>query len=130
MDKVELKLQLLPQIFCVCRLNADAQIPEWAIKSSIFSITRTPTELSIVCQQDLIPDGIRVESDWRMLAVVGPLDFSLTGIMAALATPLAQAKISLFAIATYDTDYVMVKADKLAAAIAVLKHSHQIIDQP
>ena len=99
-------------------------IPEWA-HSGFFSMTRTPDELSIVCNEEIVPDGVACEKGWHCLQVKGPLDFALTGILASLAAPLAEAGISIFAISTYDTDYFLVK--ELDRAIAVLfKAGHNV----
>ncbi len=84
------------------------------------SITRTSEELSIVCPQRQVPAKIRRQEGWRAMKVKGPLDFSLTGILSSLATPLAQEGVSVFAISTYDTDYLLVKEKDLERAIGVL----------
>lgn len=110
----------MPGTFAICRLDSDAPIPEWA-HIGFFSITRTPDELSIVCKEEIVPEGVTGEKGWRCLQVMGPLDFALTGILASLAAPLAEAGISIFAISTYDTDYFLVK--ELNRAIAVLSNS-------
>lgn len=123
-----LTLSLLPDTFAVCRLEHDAEIPQWARTGEFFSITRTGDELSVVCRDADVPDGIRCERGWRALKVHGPLDFALIGILAALAQPLTNAGISLFAISTCDTDYALVKEKNLENAIAVLKkEGHQIV---
>ncbi len=89
------------------------------------SITRTADEVSIVCPLGRVPDDVRRESGWRCLKVEGPLDFALTGILASLAVPLAQAGISIFAISTYDTDYLLVK--DLDGAVATLTGEGHLI---
>jgi uncharacterized protein len=114
-------LRLLPHRFAVCRLAADAAVPAWATGGLFTSITRTPDELSVVCAEGLAPEGTRCEGGWRIFQVAGPLDFSLTGVLAAIATPLAQAGVSIFAISTFDTDYVMVKEENLAKAVEALR---------
>lgn len=121
MSDPKLKLSLLPELFAVCQLNPGAEIPDWAVKSSFFSITRTADELSIVANQANVPVDVKAEKDWRCLQVEGPLDFALTGILALLTAPLAEAKISIFAIATFDTDYLLIKVSTLESAIAVLR---------
>jgi hypothetical protein len=92
-----------------------------------FSVTKTEDELSVVCEQASIPlpvpSELKCEKDWRMLKVEGPLDFSLTGILSSLAGPLAAAKISIFAISTFDTDYILVKSENLSRACETLRHS-------
>lgn len=115
-----LQLTVLPGCFGVCRLPADSPLPAWATRSTFWSLTRTAAELSIVCAQEVVPPEVRCERGWRCLQVLGPLDFALTGVLASLAGPLAQAGVSLFALSTYDTDYLLVRATDLNAACAVL----------
>lgn len=119
----QLILSVLQEQLAVCRLEKDAHIPEWALSGSLFSITRTAEELSIVCRQSSVPEGTRCERDWRCLQVQGPLDFSLTGILTSLLTPLTDAGIAVFAISTYDTDYVMIKEKNLERAVRVLSQA-------
>jgi uncharacterized protein len=116
----QLRLAILPETFAVCRLSEGSKLPEWALLGEFFSITRTAYELSIVCHQAGVPEGAQCERDWRCLQVEGPLDFSLTGILASLAVPLADAGISIFAVSTFDTDYLLVKEKQLQAAINAL----------
>jgi hypothetical protein len=106
----QLTLSIMPETLAVCRLEADSQIPEWGLRSEFFSITKTSDELSIVCNQEDLPADVQAERDWRAFKVEGPLDFSLTGILAQMSTALADDKISIFAISTFDTDYILVKA--------------------
>ena len=120
MENSKLSLLVLPQKLAVCRLDKDAQIPAWIEGDHFFSITKTDDELSIVCSENRVPDDIKAEKNWRAFKVEGPLDFSLTGILASLANPLAQSSISIFAISTFDTDYLLVKSDKLDEAVKVL----------
>jgi len=119
---VTLTLSLTSGRLAVCRLAPDAAVPTELLRAhpEFLSITRTADELSIVCPEELAPAGAKVQPGWRAFKVEGPLDFSLTGIMATLATPLATAKISLFAVATFDTDYLLVQERDLEAAIAAL----------
>lgn len=95
-------------------------IPPWASQGNFYCITKTEDELSIVCEQLYVPAEVTSERDWKAIGVVGTLDFSLTGILASLATPLAVAKISIFAISTFDTDYLLVKEAHLKSATTVL----------
>jgi hypothetical protein len=122
-----LQLEVLNQTYAVCRLSNADSIPKWATSAEFLSITRTHDELSIVCEVESVPDGVQAERNFRGLRVVGPLDFALTGIMAALTTPLAAAGISIFAISTYDTDYLFVRADRLDQAIGVLRDAGMIL---
>lgn len=122
-----LTLAVLPDVLAVCRLDADAPIPSWVTERDFFSITRTRDELSMVCAQRDVPAGVRCERDWRALKVEGKLDFALTGVLTSLAAPLADAGISILAISTFDTDYLLVKETNLPRAIQVLSAAgHQL----
>lgn len=124
-----MNLQLMPYQLAVCRLAKDESIPPWAYQSSQFySITRTTDELSIVVEQAFIPSDIKAEKHWRVFKVQGPLDFGLTGILATLISPLATAKISVFTISTFDTDYILLKKDTVAAARKIWEKEHQIVE--
>jgi hypothetical protein len=126
-----LELALLVDTFAVCRLEADAVVPGWAWGGEVACVTRTADELSIVCRAGLVPEGVRSEPGWRCLRVQGPLDLALTGVFARIAQPLADAGISLFAVMTYDTDYVMVKQARLDAALAALRGAgHRVAERP
>ena len=102
---------------CICRLRPDARFPQ--PEDTFFSISRTPTELSLVCRNPP-PDAEKIDAGWSALEVIGPLDFALTGILASFAAPLAKAEISIFAISTFDTDYLLVKPDRLDAVVNTL----------
>ena len=113
------QLTLLPDTFAICRLDADAAIPAWA-NGRFFSITRTAEELSIVCLQSAVPDGIRCDREWQCFKLAGPIHFTTVGVLASLVQPLAEAGISVFAISTFDTDYLLVKAADLQRAVDAL----------
>jgi hypothetical protein len=116
-----LSLSLLPETLAICRLGASAPIPAWALAAAgIVSITRTGDELSVVCPEASVPEDIQVSRDWRCLRVAGPLEFALVGVLASLAAPLAAAGISIFALSTYETDYLLVREAQLPAAIEAL----------
>lgn len=110
----------VPGHFAVARLSHDSEWPQWALDSGgLLSISRTSTETSVVCEERLVPDGITRESGLAAYVVDGPIDFAVTGVLAALAVPLASTRISIFAVSTFDTDYVLVRAtDALAATHA------------
>ena len=128
MSEKILTMKLLENTFCVVRLDKDAIIPKWINKDSFYSITRTDDEFSIVCLQDSVPLDIKIEKDWKILKIVGVLDFSLIGILASISTLLAANKISIFVISTYDTDYILVKNDKIEATIKILgENNYEII---
>ena len=116
-----MKLTLSPHVFAVCQLEASTEIPAWSFQGSFFSVSKSADELSIVCEQRNVPAHIKSEKDWRVFKVEGPLDFNLTGILASIAVPLAQAKVSIFAISTFDTDYVLLRGRDLDAANGSLK---------
>ncbi|WP_428264854.1 ACT domain-containing protein [Haliangium sp.] len=98
------------------------EIPAWARDGGLFSMTRSDRELSLVCWARALPaDEPRPERIWRGLEISGPLDFDLVGILAAVAVPLAEAGVSIFAISTHDSDYVLVQEPQLATAIAALR---------
>jgi hypothetical protein len=120
-----LTLHVLPERLAVCRLASDAPVPEPPASAGFWSVTRTGEELSIVMPEEHMPDGGEGEAEtgWRCLKVQGPLDFGLTGILASLATPLAEAGVSIFALSTYDTDYVLVKESDLEEAKRALSAS-------
>jgi uncharacterized protein len=119
-----LPLELLPDTLAVCRLASDAVVPSWAAGSQGFvTISRTREELSITTTQANVPPGVRCERDYRALRVRGPLPLDLIGILAAIADPLAAAGLSIFAISTFDTDYVLVKSRDLEAAVAALERA-------
>jgi uncharacterized protein len=115
-----LRFKILTGEFAVSRLEKDDPIPGWVVKGDFFSITRTDDELSLVCLQRDVPPGIQSERGWMCLKVEGPLDFSLTGILASLTVPLARGGISVFILSTHDTDYLLVKEEKLRAAVDIL----------
>ena len=122
-----LTLELLPDSYAVCRLAPDCALPDWACGTHFLSITRTADELSIVCPDARVPAGVKSRSNWRTLKVRGPLDLSQLGILSSLASPLAAGGVSIFAISTYDTDYVLVAAHDLSRATAILvSHGHQV----
>ncbi len=116
-----LNLTVLPGKYAVCRLPAMAPLPAAGTTDRFFSVTRTRDELSVVCAEEEIPAGATAERGWRGLRVEGPLSFQLTGVLASLADPLAQAKISIFAISTFDTDYLFVRGVDLEPALACLR---------
>lgn len=120
MPEVRLSLTVLKESFGVCHFHPDALSPVWAEQSSFLTITRTAEELSVVCDQSLIPEGTDCECDWMCLKVAGPLGFTQVGILSSLLVPLAKANISIFAISTYNTDYLLVKGKDLEAAVSVL----------
>jgi hypothetical protein len=114
-------LDMVAGSYAICRLPAEALIPSWVSRAPFSSITRTVDELSIVCGSDDVPRDVQAQREYRSLVVRGPLDFSLIGVVAALAGVLAAASISIFVVSTYDTDYLLVRAADLDRAVAALR---------
>lgn len=127
MNPVE--LDVLPVAVAVVQLDADDPLPEWLDLSDryLVSVTRTADELSIVTRQDTVPLGVVAERGWRVLAVRGPLSFALTGVLAGLAQPLADAGIPVFVLSTYDTDLLLLGDDTLDDAVAALEAAGHVV---
>ncbi len=113
----------------ICRLPPGATLPGWIEENGFVSLTRTPDELSIVCIEEWVPSNVEAERNWRMLKVKGPLDFALTGILVSLISPLSDAGIAIFALSTYDTDYLLLKEENLNRAISILDRTCIIENQ-
>ena len=118
---MKLKLTVLEDLFSVHRFPPDRDIPKQIYESQFYSISKTDSELSIVCSSSILLDSERSETDWSCIKVQGPLNFSLTGILADISDVLAKAKVSIFAISTFDTDYILVKSEKLSVANEALQ---------
>jgi hypothetical protein len=116
------RFRALAGLYAVCRLSPDSTVPSWATGPFI-NVTLTDDELAVICPADAVPAAIRAERDWRVLKLVGPFPFTATGVLASLANPLASAGISLLSIATYDTDYFLVKSDVFEDAVSVLTNA-------
>ncbi len=125
----QLELTLLPDRFAISRLAADAPIPGWATQGAFFSVTRTRDELSVVCELSRVPAGVQSQPGWRVFKVHGPFVLSEIGVLSALAAPLAAAKISLFAVSTFDTDYLLVASETLLAAVAALERAGHTVNR-
>ena len=118
----KLKLFILPEEFVVWQLPPDAPVPEINY-SGIWSVTRTDDELSVVSIVESVPEDVQYEKGWKCIGVKGQLEFELTGILAFLSTPLAQAGISVFSISTFNTDYLLVKTFQLELARTILEQA-------
>jgi len=118
------------EALAVCRFPSDACVPAWALEGGFFCVVRTRDELSIVCDEDActevicrearVPDAALAERGWLALKLEGPFPFSMTGVLASFLQPLAEAQIPIFAISTFDTDYVLIKRENLEQAVAAL----------
>jgi hypothetical protein len=127
-SRPKLPLRVLPDTLAICRLPPEADIPAWATRPSAFvTISRTATELSITAVQPVVPGRTDCERDYRAFQVRGPLPLNLVGILASIAELLAAAGLSIFAISTHETDYVLVKARDLDNAVQALERAgHQV----
>lgn len=116
-----MKLQTLPGSYAIVKLAPLSAVPTWHQGSEFYSVSKTPDELSIVCEARLVPPELCPSARWSAFRVAGTLDFALTGILASIANPLGAARISLFAVSTFDTDYVLVGEQQYGAARAALE---------
>ncbi len=105
----------------VCRLPPDAPWPDTPVGTSLYSVTRTADELSVVCPVEHAPAGSRVESGWRAFRVVGPFEFDVVGVIASITGPLAEAGVAVFVLSTFDTDHLLVKAEDLDRTVDSLE---------
>lgn len=128
LDLPRLRLLGVGGVFAVCKLGADSPIPSWATLGNFHAITRTGDELSLVCRQQDVPDGVVREAGWRCLRVAGNMPFTSVGVLAALTVPMARARIGVFAFSTYDTDYLLVKADDFPIALAALQTAGHTVE--
>jgi hypothetical protein len=128
MEQNKLTLSILESKFGICKLKDNLEInpeihpevPSWVHGSNFFSITRTPEELSVVCEENRIPADIKAERHWKCLKIEGPLDFGLTGILAGLSRILVDCGIAIFVVSTYNTDYILVREKDLDSAVKAL----------
>lgn len=125
----QLVLTILAAPLVVVRLDATTPVPDWAWDGEFCSVTRTADELSVVCSAPSASPRDPARPRWRAFRVQGPLDFSMTGVLLALADPLAREDVSIFAISTHDTDYVLVReADLPRACVALAAAGHTLVD--
>ena len=123
-----MELKILDNKLKVVKLSPNEAVPETVYKQDFYSITKTDEELSIVVDEDVNISSDIVENNWKAIKIVGTLDFALIGILSRISTILAQAKISIFAISTYNTDYILVKSDKLENTVEILeKNEYEFI---
>jgi uncharacterized protein len=123
-----LRLSVLAGRLAVCRLDAGSRVPAWATAAPFFCVAGTAEELSVVCAEERVPAGTVCERGWRAMKVEGPLDFGLTGVLSSVAVPLAESEVGILAIATYDTDYVLLQESQLdIAARALRERGHEIL---
>jgi uncharacterized protein len=126
-----LRYALLANKFAVCRFPAQDSVPPWASNSQGFtSITRTDDELSIVCPEHQVPGALQCERGWICFQLQGPFPFSQTGVLASFLVPLAEGEIPIFAVSTFNTDYVLVKREFQQRAISALQHAGHFLLTP
>jgi hypothetical protein len=118
---MQLKFRLFSGLLAVCQLPPNAPVPMWASGEGFVSVTRTEDELSIVCAAEHVPEGMKHEKGWICLQLQGPFPFQMTGVLASFLEPLAAHRIPIFAVSTYDTDYVLVKQEDVERALQALK---------
>ena len=114
------QLTLVAGRYAVCRLPAQAELPDWAHPEHLLSITWRAGETSIVCPERFVPPEVKAERGWRALEVSGPLDFELVGVLSSMLLPLAQAEVSVFVLSTYDTDLILIPEGQLERALSAL----------
>jgi hypothetical protein len=119
----QLLLTVLPGTYAIARFAPDASIPVSYTQGFFYSVTKTEEELSLVCEEKLLAADMKAERRRRLIRVESTLAFSLTGIVASLAIPLAEASVSIFAVSTYDTDYLLVNDGDLDQAVAALERA-------
>ncbi len=122
LGRMDLTLRLLDGELAIVRLEPRTALPDWLSLTSLplVSVTWTTEEVSVVCAASAVPAGLRCERGWRALRVEGTLEFALTGVLAGILNPLAAAGISVFSLSTFDSDYVLVRGDRLAEAVNAL----------
>ncbi|MEO1996144.1 MAG: ACT domain-containing protein [Planctomycetaceae bacterium] len=118
--------EVLPDDLAICRLNGDAPFPAWAA-GRLISLTRSGTELSVVCGASHVPIDVQADRDWSALRICGPLDLDQIGILADISRLLAEAQVAIFVISTYDTDIVLIKQCRLTSAINALRVAGHVV---
>jgi len=116
-----LTLETTPGSFAICRGPTNAPLPEAFFSGDFVCVTKTKDELSVVCEESRSPPNFARELGWSLLKVRGPLDFGLVGILSSLTEPLSEAGLSVFAVSTYETDYLLLRQERLAEAVAALR---------
>ena len=123
-----MKLHTLDELYAIVRLEPDSELPDWVRGGHFWSATRSESELSIVCCEEDVPTDASAERGWCALELAGPLDFSLTGVVAALVTPLAEAEVPIFVISTFETDYLFVRERDLERSVDALAEAGHSVD--
>ena len=116
-----------PGEYAVCQLEADEPLPPWLPTAPFWTVTRAGDELSVICSAEAVPHYSSHEGGWKLLRMVGPFPFDLTGILESVLSPLAAADVGILAVSTFNTDYVLVRRTRLAAAIAALREAGHVV---
>ena len=119
----KLVLSVISENFTIHKLSPDASTPEEILKSNYYSISKTENELSLVCSEVIEVQSLQSSKGWKCIKVAGQLDFNLTGILAGISDILAKENISIFAISTFDTDYILVRTQDLSSARTTLRQA-------
>jgi hypothetical protein len=122
------KLHTLDELYAIVRLEPDAELPDWVQSGHFWSATRSESELSVVCREEDVPTDASAERGWCALELAGPLDFSLTGVVAALVTPLAEAAVPILILSTFETDYLFVRERDLERSVDALAEAGHSVD--
>jgi len=126
----DIPLSLLPDRMAICKLSPDADFPEWGRFGDISAFIQTHEEITVICSERFVPPDVKAERGWRVIKVQGPLDFTMVGVISSISAVLAQAKVSIFALSTYETDYFLVKEESLPAALSALEQANIIVNDP
>lgn len=124
-----LAMSLYKPRYAVCRFEPDADVPAW-VGGNLVSVTRTPNELSILCEESIVPKEVPSAGGWRALEVDGPLAFSMVGVLSSVVGPLAEADVSVFVMSTFDTDYVLMHQDDLERGVKALRAAGHEVGEP
>lgn len=127
-ERHKLKFRWLPSLYAIVRLAPNATVPDWATRGEFTSITRTAEELSIVCAADNLPSEVHSSHHWICLRLEGPFPFELTGVLLSFIEPLSRNDVPIFAISTYDTDYVLIQEDYMGNVMDILREAgHELV---
>ena len=118
-----MRFKIHPGRFALCQLPAGTKAPAWAFTGGFHSVTATPEEVSIICDQQAVPEGVKTQQGYVLLEIEGPFDFNAIGILQSFLTPLAQERVPIFAVSTYNTDFVLVHEEFEQRALEALKRA-------
>lgn len=122
-----MRIRVVPIEVSIAKLNGNREIPAWGKESAFYSVTKTEDEVSVVCESVYVPSGVKNSRHWSLLKIDETLSFAATGVLASVLGPLKTSRISVFTISTYNTDYILVKKDRLKQVIDALSGSFKIV---